>query len=338
MAEAAERPQRSPVERAAILLMSLGESDAAQMLKLMDAKEVQRVGAAMAQLSGVSRDEIAEVLQSFHGQLAEQTSVGVDSGDYVRRMLTEALGAEKAEGIADRVLGVRPGRGLDALRWMEPGGVAEILRREHPQIAAIVMTCLDAEQASSVLLMLPESVRADIVMRIARLESVSPSALKELDEVFERQLSGTTAHKAAGLGGPKVAAGIMNLVGANNEAPIFEQMGQMDAELVTEIQDLMLVFNDLVEANDRGLQQLLREVPGEQLILALKAADEKTKSKFFRNMSERSAEALRDDLANKGPVRLSEVEAAQKEILLTARRLAEEGRLQLGSKGAQEYV
>ncbi len=337
MAEAA-KSQRSPVDRAAILLMSLGEADAAQVLKHMDAREVQRVGAAMAQLCSVSRDEIAEVLASFSGELAQQSSVGVDSGDYVRNVLTEALGPDKANGIVDRILGARTGRGLDALKWMEPKAVAEVLKREHPQIAAIVMAYLDPEQAASVLTLMPEALRAELIVRIARLDGVHPAALKELDEVFERQLSGGGSQKAAGLGGPKVAAGIMNLIGAANEAPIFEEINKADAGLATQIQDLMLVFNDLVNANDRGMQELLREVPSDKLILALKAADENTKTKFFKNMSERAAETLRDDLANKGPVKLSEVEAAQKEILLTARRLADEGRIQLGSAGGEEYV
>lgn len=338
MADATAKSQRSPVERAAILLMSLGEADAAQVLKHMDAKEVQRVGAAMAQLSSVSREEIAEVLASFHGELEQQTSVGVDSGEYVRNVLTEALGADKASGIVDRILGARTGRGLDALKWMEPKAVAEVLKREHPQIAAIVLAYLDPDQSASVLTLIPESLRADLIIRIAKLDGVHPAALKELDEVFERQLVGGSAQKAAGLGGPKVAAGIMNLIGSANEAPIFEEIGKVDTDLATQIQDLMLVFNDLVNANDRGMQELLREVPSDKLVLALKAADEGTKAKFFKNMSERAAETLRDDLANKGPVKLSEVEAAQKEILVAARRLADEGRMQLGSVGGEEYV
>jgi flagellar motor switch protein FliG len=338
VAEAQPKTQRSPVERAAILLMSLGEADAAQVLKHMDAKEVQRVGSAMAQLSGVSREEIADIVASFSGELSQQTSVGIDSGDYVRKVLTEALGADKANGIVDRILGARTGRGLDALKWMEPKSVAEVLRREHPQIAAIVMAYLDSDQAASVLTLMPEGMRADLITRIAKLDGVHPTALKELDEVFERQLSGSTGQKAAGLGGPKVAAGIMNLVGASNEAPIFEEINKSDTDLATQIQDLMLVFNDLVDCNDRGMQELLREVPSDKLILALKAADEATKEKFFKNMSERAAETLRDDLANKGPVKLSEVEAAQKEILLTARRLSDEGRIQLGSMGGEAYV
>jgi flagellar motor switch protein FliG len=339
VAEAAAVPSRSPIERAAILLMSLGEADAAQVLRHMDAKEVQKVGAAMAQINQVSKEEISSVVGTFSTEVSQQTSIGLDSSGYVRRVLADALGADTANGIADQILGARTGRGLEALRWMEPKSLAELLKSEHPQIAAIIVAYLEPDQAARAIKLVPESLRAELVLRVAKLEGVQPSALKELDDMLERQLSGAGSQKAAGLGGPKVAAAIMNLVGTTDEAPIFEAIGKTDAELVTQIQDLMLVFADLLEANDRGMQELLREVPSDKLILALKACDEALKTKFFKNMSERAAETLRDDLANKGPVKLSEVEAAQKEILLVAKRLADEGRIQLGSAGGgEEYI
>lgn len=328
---------RSGVERAAILLLTLGEQDAAQVLRQLDAKEVQRVGAAMAQLSGVSREDVGGVLSHFATDLSHRSSVGVDSREFIRNVLFEALGADKATGIVDRILGARSGRGLDTLKWMEPKAVVNLLRQEHPQIVAIVLAYLDAEQSSQILTLMPETLRADVVMRIAKLDGVHPDALKELDEVLEKQFSGTASRQPAGLGGPKVAAGIMNLLGAN-EAPIIEEISKSDAALAQQIQDLMLVFTDLLKADDRGMQELLREIPGDKLIIALKATDEALKTKFFKNMSERAAETLREDLGAKGPVKLSEVEAAQKEILLTARRLADEGRMQLGSKGGDQYV
>jgi flagellar motor switch protein FliG len=328
---------RSGVERAAILLLTLGEQDAAQVLRQLDAKEVQRVGAAMAQLSGVSREDVGGVLSHFAVDLSQRSSVGVDSREFIRNVLFEALGADKATGIVDRILGARSGRGLDTLKWMEPKAVVDLLRQEHPQIVAIVLAYLDAEQSAQILSLMPEAVRADVVMRVAKLDGVHPDALKELDEVLEKQFSGTASRQPAGLGGPKVAAGIMNLLGAN-EAPIIEEISKSDEALAQQIQDLMLVFTDLLKADDRGMQELLREIPGDKLIIALKAADEALKTKFFKNMSERASETLREDLGAKGPVKLSEVEAAQKEILLTARRLGEEGRMQLGSKGGDEYV
>ena len=329
---------RNGVERAAILLMTLGEQEAAAVLKQLSAKEVQRLGAAMAQLAGVSRDDVSTTLSRFSSDLDTQTSVGVDADQYLRKVLTEALGADMATPIVDRLLGGRSGRGLDALKWMEAKSVAEMLRHEHPQIIAIVLSYLDPDQGAEVLNGLPDALRADVITRIATLEGVHQSALSELDEVLEKQFSGTNASKSAGFGGPKVAAGILNLVGAASEGKIIEEIGKNDATLAQTLRDLMFVFDDLQEIDDRGIQELLREVTGDKLVIALKAADEPLKTKFFKNMSERAAEMLKDDLEAKGPVRLSEVEAAQKEIVVAARRMADEGRLQLGGKGGDEYV
>ena len=328
---------RSGVEQAAILLLTLGEQEAAQVLRHLGAKDVQRVGLAMAQLSGISRDEVTNVLTSFSAAIEEHTSFGVDSDEYVRKVLVEALGSDKAGNIIDRILRGRNSRGLETLKWMEPKAVAEMLRHEHPQIVSIVLSYLDSDQAAEVLLALPESQRPDIVMRIAMLESIHPSALNELDEVLEKQFTGNKGAKSAGFGGPKVAAEILNLAGAA-EAKIIEEISRSDATLGQQIQDLMFVFEDLGQVDDRGIQELLREIPGDRLIIALKAADEELKQKIFKNMSERAATMLKDDLEAKGPVKLSEVEAAQKEILLTARKLSDEGRLALGGRGGEEYV
>jgi flagellar motor switch protein FliG len=329
---------RNGVERAAILLMTLGEQEAASVLKQLNAREVQRLGAAMAQLAKVSRDDVSTTLSRFTEELDTQSSVGVDSDQYLRKVLNEALGPDKATPIVDRLLGGRASRGLDALKWMEAKAVAEMLRYEHPQIIAIVLSYLDSDQGAAVLNGLPDGLRADVITRIATLEGVHPSALSELDEVLEKQFSGTNASKSSGFGGPRVAAGILNLVGAASEGKIIEEIGKNDATLAQTLRDLMFVFDDLQEIDDRGIQELLREVTGDKLVIALKAADEPLKQKFFKNMSERAAEMLKDDLESKGPVRLSEVEAAQKEIVVAARRMADEGRLQLGGKGGDEYV
>lgn len=331
-------PKRTGVERAAILLMTLGEADAATILKQLNAKEVQRVGSAMSQLSGLSRDDVSAVLDRFVADLERQTSVGVDSDQYLRNVLVEALGADKAGSIVDRILGGRSSRGLDALKWMEAKAIAEMLRYEHPQIISIVLSYLDSDQAADVLSAMPEPMLADIITRVATLDGVHPSALNELDQVLEKQFSGSNAAKSSGFGGPKVAAGILNLVGAAKEGKIVEEIATVDAPLAQKLQDLMFVFDDLVEVDDRGMQELLREISSDKLLVALKAADDTLKQKFFKNMSERAADMLRDDLEVKGPVKLSEVEAAQKEILLTARRMAEEGKLQLGAKGGDQYV
>jgi flagellar motor switch protein FliG len=329
---------RPGVEQAAILLLTLGEQDAAQVLKHLGAKDVQKLGSAMAQLKGVSRDEVTAVLEEFSTRVDSQTSFGVDSDEYVRKVLTEALGNDKAGSIIDRILRGRSSRGLEAMKWMEPKAVAEMLRMEHPQIIAIVLSYLESDQAAEVLAALPENMRSDVIMRVATLEGVHPSALNELDEVLEKQFSGNSGSKASGFGGPKAAAEMLNLVGAAAEGKIFEEINKIDAPLSQQLQDLMFVFEDIVEVDDRGMQEILREIPGDKLILALKAADEELKQKFFKNMSERASQMLKDDLEAKGPVKLSDVEAAQKEILVTARRMAEEGRVQLGGKGGDEYV
>jgi flagellar motor switch protein FliG len=336
MSEAAMN--RPGVEQAAILLLTLGEQDAAQVLKHLGAKDVQRVGQAMAQLTGVSREEVSLVLGRFASKVEQQTSVGVNSEEYVRKVLTEALGADKASGVIDRILRGRSSRGLEAVKWMEPKAVAAMLRNEHPQVIAIVLSYLDAEQAAQVLGALPQEIQPDVIVRVASLDGVQPAALNELDEALEKQFTGKSMSKASGFGGPKAAAEILNLVGVAPEGRIIEEIAKTNADLSQKLQDLMFVFDDLLSIDDRGMQELLREIPGDKLIIALKATTEEMKDKFFKNMSERASQMLKDDLEAKGPVKLSEVEAAQKEIIVTARRMADEGKVQLGGKGGEEYV
>ncbi|HTP39005.1 MAG TPA: flagellar motor switch protein FliG [Steroidobacteraceae bacterium] len=330
---------RSGVERAAILLLTLGEQDAAQVLKHLGAKDVQRVGAAMAQLASLSREDVSNVLGQFSTLVEHQTSIGGGQDEYIRKVMVEALGADKANGIIDRILRGRSSRGLEALKWMEPKAVADLMRSEHPQIAAIVLSYLEADQAAVVLAALPEQLRPEIIVRIANLEGVHPSALQELDEVLEKQFTGNNGSKSSGFGGPKVAAEILNLVGTASEGRILEEIKKGDEALSQKLQDLMFVFDDMESVDDRGMQELMREVPGDKLVIALKAATPSLRDKFFKNMSERASQMLKDDLEAKGPVKLSEVEAVQREILLIARRLSDEGKLQLGGKGGgDDYV
>jgi flagellar motor switch protein FliG len=331
-------PKLSGADKAAVLLLTLGEREAAEVLKHMGARDVQRVGSAMAKVANVSREQVSEVLLEFSDVVERQTSVGVGADDYIRKVMVNALGADKASGIIDRVLGGRSSKGLEALKWMDPRAVAEMMRSEHPQIASIVLSYLERDQAAEVLNLLPENIRADIIMRIASLDGVQPSALDELDEVMERQFAGSSTATTSGLGGVKVAAEILNLVDASKGTVIMESINRADEPLGTRIQDLMFVFDDLVEIDDRGMQELLRLVSSDRLLLALKGADEALKDKIFRNMSQRAAEMLKDDLESKGPVKLSEVEAAQKEILLIARKAAEAGSIQLGGSGGDKYV
>jgi|HigsolmetaAR204D_1030405.scaffolds.fasta_scaffold00060_27 flagellar motor switch protein FliG len=329
--------KRSGTERAAILLLTLGEQEAAEVMKHMGAKDVQRIGAAMTQLQNVSRQEVTEVLNQFTATVEEQTSLGVGVDEYLRKVLIGALGEEKAAGIIDRILFGRSSKGLESLKWMDARAVAELIRHEHPQIISIVLAYLDPDQSAEVLAQFPDWLRADVVMRIATLDGIQPSALQELDDVIEKQFAGKTgALKTSVLGGVKAAANILNLLDSSQEASVIEQIRKVDENLSNKIQDLMFVFDDLVDIDDRSMQEILRAVPSERLLIAMKGADEAVKEKIFQNMSQRAAAMLRDDLEAKGPVRLSEVEAAQKEILAIVRKMAENGQIRLGR--GEEFV
>lgn len=325
----------SRIESAAILLMSLGEADAAQILKHMGPKEVQRVGAQMAQLQNVSQDVVEQVTTDFLEAVGSQTGLGVGSDDYIRNMLTQALGEDKATSLIDRILLGGNTTGLDTLKWMEPRAVADIIRFEHPQIQAIVISYLDPDQSSEVLANFDEKARLDIIMRVASLETVQPQALNELNAILERQFSGGTSAQTSRIGGIKRAAEIMNFMESSIEAPMMESIKDVDADLGSQIEDLMFVFDNLKDVDDRGIQALLREVSSDNLILALKGSDDEMQEKIFRNMSKRAAELLRDDLEARGPVRLSEVETAQKDILTIARRMADAGEIMLGGAGEE---
>lgn len=330
--------QFSGSERAAILLMTLGEKDAAQILKHMGPKEVQKLGHAMALMTNITKEQVNQVLKDFISTVDEQTSLGIGSEDYIRKVMIEALGEDKASGLIDRILLGKNTKGLEALKWMDPRAVAELIRLEHPQIISIVLAYLDSDQAAEILALMPERMRPDLLMRIATLDGIQPSALRELDDIMEKQFSGNTNNvKSASVGGIKSAANIMNFIDSAQETTIMEKIKDADADIGQKIEELMFVFDDLSEVDDRGMQTLLREVSSETLILALKGADQALKEKIFKNMSKRAAEMLRDDLEAKGPVRLSEVEAAQKEILTVARRLSESGEISLGGKG-EDFV
>jgi len=330
-----ERAMRSitSLDRAAILLMSMGEKDAAEVLKQMGPKEVQKVGAAMSQLSSVTQDTVAGVLNQFLNECGTESGLGVGVENYIRNMLVEALGEDRARGFLDHILLGGSSTGINSLKWMDPRSVADVIRHEHPQIQAVVLSYLDPDQSASILANFPEKARVEIMMRIASLESVQPDALKELNQILEKQFSGKGSNPSTTIGGTKTAAEIMNNLDGAVEQELMQSIKDTDEDMGNRIQDLMFVFDNLREVEDRGIQALLREVSSEVLILALKGADDYLKEKFFSNMSKRAAELLRDDLEAKGPVRLVEVEAAQKEILGVARRMADAGEIHLGGGG-----
>jgi len=333
----AEKPvlKIGKLEQAAILLMTLGENDAAEVLKHMGPKEVQRLGTAMSQLSNIEQNSVEAVLGNFLDEVRTLTGLGVGSDGYIRSMLVTALGEDKANGLIDRILLGGNTTGLDTLKWMESRSVADIIRNEHPQIQAIVMAYLDPDQAAEIMGFFQDKVRQDILMRVASLDTVQPSALQELNDILEKQFSGSSSSQTKAMGGYKVAAEIMNNLEGSVEADLMEAIKEADEDMGNQIQDLMFVFDNLKEVDDRGIQALLREVSSEILIIALKGSDEELQEKIFKNMSKRAAELLRDDLEAKGPVKVSEVEGSQKEILTIARRMADAGEIVLGGGGEQ---
>ncbi len=330
-------PELTGVQRAAVLLLSLGEQDAAEVLKHMNAKEVQKLGIAMATISGISREQVLQVMDTFNHSLEKQTSLGMGADDYVRKVLVQALGEDKAGSLIDRILLGRNTTGLDTLKWMDPRAIADLVRNEHPQIIAIVLSHLDGDQAAETLKMLPERARSDVLLRIATLDGIPPNALNELNEIMERQFSGNQNLKSSSIGGIKVAANILNFMDSGQDQTILGTINQIDADLGARIQDLMFVFDNLIDLDDRELQAMLREVPNDRLGLALRGADAKVREKITRNMSQRAAQILMEDMEARGPVRLSDVEGAQKEILAIVRRLADQGVISLNA-GSEEMV
>jgi len=304
----------------------------------MSPKEVQAVGAAMATMSNVHRDSMVRVMDDFIEKVGNQTAMGVGSEDYIRQMMINALGEDKAKGMIDRILVGKNAKGLETLKWMDARSVAEIIRLEHPQIIAIVLSYLDPDQAANVVSLLPERARPDIMMRVAALDGIPPAALTELNTIMEKQFAGTSNNVAQStMGGFKTAANIINFMDSSLGTTIMNAIQEHDSEMSDGIQELMFVFDNLIDVDDRGIQALLREVSSDNLTLALKAADEKIKEKILKNMSKRAAEMLREDMEARGPVKLSDVEAAQKEILTVARRLADAGEIVLGG-GGEEFV
>ena len=328
----------SGLERSALLMLGLGEQHAAEILRHMGPKEVQEIGLAMAGLSNITNSQMELVMQKFVGTIGEQTSLGMGSDQYIRNMLTSALGAEKAGGVIDRILLGRNSKGLEQLKWMDARAIAELIRVEHPQIIAIVMSILDPDQAAGVLAEFPEKMRTDVIMRVASLDGIQPAALQELDEILEKQFSGGANVQSSALGGVKKAADILNFVDGAIESKVIEQISESDDELSQQIQDNMFVFENLIDIDDRGMQTLLREVSSDQLLLAMRGAPEPLRDKIFKNMSSRAAEMLKDDLEAAAPVKLSDVEASQKEILTVARRLSEAGEINLGGGAGEAFI
>ncbi len=323
-------------ERAGVLLLTLGEDVAAEVLQHMTPKEVQLIGSTMATMGNVSRPVVEGVMNDFFDELESQTALGIGNDSYIRGMLEKALG-DKASSVIDRILLGSGSNGLESLKWMDPKSIAEIIRLEHPQIIAIVLSYLESDSAAQVLSNLPENTRAGILMRIATLEGVQPAAIKELDAIMEKYFSDNENVKSSMVGGEKTAADILNFMDTSVENALMDEVRVENEDLAMRIEDLMFVFDDLRNVDDRGIQTMMREVSTDLLSLALKGVDDEFQQKFLGNMSARAAEMLVEDMEAKGPVKLSEVEAAQKEILAIARKLEESGEIAL-SGGGEEMV
>ena len=326
------------VQKGAILMLALGADEAAEVMRYLGPREVQRLGAAMSSMKAVQAEELENVLESFRTETEQNTSIGLDSDDYIRDVLTKALGDDKASSLINRILGARDASGIESLKWMDSQSVAELIRNEHPQIIATILVHLERYQASEVLNHFTERLRNDVILRIATLDGVQPGALRELNDVLTKLLTGNENLKKKPMGGIRTAAEILNFLGGENEESVMRNLNNHDPDMAQKIMDEMFVFENIIDIDDRGIQTILREVQSESLIVALKGAGQDLRDKIFRNMSQRAAEMMREDLESKGPVRLSEVEARQKEVLQIVRRLADEGQIMLGGKGDDTYV
>ncbi len=327
------------VMRSAVLMLALGEDEAAEVMKFLSPKEVQKLGAAMATIKAVPREQLETVVNEFLIEAEQSSDLGLDSDEYIRSVLTKALGDDKASNLLNRILQSRDASGIDSLKWMDALSASEFIKNEHPQIIATILVHLEPDQASEIIGHFNDRLRQDVMLRIATLDGVKPIALRELNDVMTKVLTGNESIKKQQMGGIKAAAEIMNYMSGDSEATVMEGLKNYDDDMAQKIMDEMFVFDNIMDIDDKGIQVMLREVQSETLIIALKGATAEMRDKIFKNMSTRAAEMMKEDLESKGPVKLSEVEAQQKQILQIVRRLADEGQIILGGKGSDEqYV
>jgi flagellar motor switch protein FliG len=326
------------LQRAAILMLAIGETEAAEVMRFLTPREVLKLGASMATMKGIAHEQVGEVLEEFRIQTELNSTVGLDSDEYIRLVLTKALGDDKASVLLSRILGGKDASGIESLKWMDSQSVSELIRNEHPQIIATILVHLERDQACEILSHFTDRLRNDVVLRIATLDGVQPAALRELNDVLTKLLSGNENIKKSSLGGVRAAAEILNFMSGEQEGLVMDNIKNYDNDMAQQIMDEMFVFDNLTDIDDRGIQLLLREVQSEMLIIALKGASADLREKIFKNMSQRAGAMMREDLESKGPVRLSEVETQQKQILQIVRRLADEGQIVLGGKGEDSYV
>jgi len=343
-AEAMSEDNRTQFERltgtqkSAILMMLLGEDEASEIIRNLSPKEVQHLGTAMYSVQGLDQETVNAVLDEFLAIIKAQTSLGMGAGNYIRNVMNKALGEDKAQSVLSRIAPSTSARPIEILDWMDARSIAELIIDEHPQIIALIISYLDSGQAADVLGLLPDGMQPEIVRRIATLQTVGPDALVELEKVMQSKFKANTSLRAAKVGGVDAAARIMNFTKQNMEQRIMKDISRNDRELMQAIQESMFVFDNLIMSDDRSLQTLLRSVDNELLVLALKGADEPLREKLFSCMSKRAAANIMDEMEALGPVRLTEVQTAQKEIINVARRMSDEGTIVLAGRGGDDFV
>jgi flagellar motor switch protein FliG len=326
------------IHKGAILMLSLGEEEAAEVFKFLGPKEVQKLGQQMSKIKDVPIERIEDIAGEVIVMAQNQSALGLDSDTYIRSVLTKALGEDKAGFLLDRILQGSDTSGIEGLKWMDPGTVSELIKNEHPQIIATILVHLERDFAAAILNLFADRLRSDVILRIATIDGIQPNALLDLNDVLSKVLSSGDKLKKTTLGGVRTAAEILNFVGTSTEKAVLDSIREYDNELSQRIQDEMFTFDNLLDIDDRGMQTILREVQSDTMVIALKGADEAIREKVFKNMSTRAAEAMRDDLESRGPVRLSEVESAQKDVLKVVRKLADTGELVLSTGGDDAFV
>ncbi len=328
-----ELDRLTSTQRAAVLMLLLGEQEAANIISYLNPKEVQPLGAAMVSVADLSQEAISAVLDDFIGTIKRQTTLGLGVNEYVESVLKRALGPDKAASVLSRIMPGQSSKGLEVLRWMDARSIADMIRAEHPQVVAIILSVLESNVSADVLNFLPPEVRPEVVSRIASLDTVPPSAMQELEQIMRKQFSTSSTSVSSSFGGVKAAAQILNFTKTTPLAGIMSGVSAMDGDLAQKIQDNMFTFDNLVSCDNRSIQALMRAVEPDMLMVGLKGADEGVRAKFFDNMSSRARSMFIDDMEAKGPLRLSDVEEAQKQIMRLARRLADTGEMVLAGGG-----
>jgi flagellar motor switch protein FliG len=323
------RAQLSDVEKSAVVMLSIGEEAAAQVMKHMTQLEINLLSVAMARISGVSKSAVTAVFEEFVDTMLQETSIGIGSEAYVRGVLERALGAEDAERLRGRLTQGEYFAGIEAVQLQDPRVLAEMLKIEHPQIVAMIFAYMDPDQADAMIQHLPPELVEQVIPRLATLDSIPPAAIRELNDSIEDLLAGDEQQARVPIGGVNMAAKILNRLDTENVEGILKQIREIDAELAQQIENNMFVFEDLMRVDDRNFQILLRSIDQKLLASALKGADPKLLDKVMSNLSQRSSEMLKEEISARGPMRVSEIDTAKREIIAIAQRLEEEGTIVL---------